>query len=366
MVAGALDGNLYAYTPGGQAAQRWASVSGTVTNTASGQPAAGIGVQVTRDGALAGTTTTAADGTYRLGLENGPGTYTVQAAKLGFTAASKQVVVAAGQSPVVDLPLGPVNVDASTGKVLTGALAEAGVQDIVIENRKLALAISKVFNDPQLDQSTVGKPLDMAITGQPDQLDWISLPYVATAEPSGANAWAQNQVRTGSVEIVENTGDRAVVRVTGTSAEHPGLEVVTTYSANADDQWITAKSEFRNTTSMALQLWVGDAMDHDGTGQRSGVAGHPVINTGTAASYTPSGRWVGQTGTGSDQQTYGLIYTPESGTFTGYGFRNWIMSKFQVQIPAGGTHVLDRRVVVAPNGGAENPFSVMDQLAAQQ
>jgi outer membrane protein assembly factor BamB/predicted phosphodiesterase len=365
VVAGALDGNLYAYTPGGTAAERWSVISGTVTNTATGEPAAGIGVQVMRDGAVTGTTTTGADGQYRLGLENGPGTYTVQAAQLGSATASKQVEVVAGQSPAVDLQLGPVNVDASTGKRLIGPFAEAGVQDIVIENKKLALAISKVFNDPQLNQSTVGKPLDLAVTGQPDQLDWINLPYVASTEPTGGNAWAQTQVRTEAVEIVENTGERAVVRATGTSAEHPGLTVTTTYSANAEDQWITAKTEFHNTSGAALPLWVGDAMDHDGTGQRSGVAGHPVINTGTAASYEPTGNWIGQTGTGADQQTYGLVYTPESGKFTGYGFRNWIMSKFQVEIPAGGSHVLERRIVVAPNGGAENPFAVLDQLAAQ-
>ena len=365
VVAGALDGNLYAFTPGGAAAARWSTVTGKVTDAASGAPASGVGVQLLRDGTLAGTTTTGSDGTYRLGLEQGPGTYTVQAARLGSATASQEIQAAAGQSPTVDLELRPVNVDASTGKRLAGGLVEGGVQDIVIENKKLALAISKVFNDPQLDQSTVGKPLDMALTGQPDQLDWINLPYVTSSEPTGGNAWAQTQVRTDSVEIVENTGDRAVVRASGTSAEHPGLLVTTTYSANADDQWITAKTEFRNTSGAALPLWVGDAIDYDGAGQRSGVAGHPVIDTGTAASYEPSGRWIGQTGTGPDQQTYGLVYTPESGKFTGYGFRNWIMSKFQVEIPAGGSHVLDRRIVVAPNAGAENPFTVLDQLATQ-
>jgi hypothetical protein len=246
---------------------------------------------------------------------------------------------------------------------LNGAYVEGGVQDLVIENKNLAMAISKVYNDPQLDQSTVGKPLDMALAGKEDQLDWINLPYVSTEEPVGGNAWQQRQVRSESVEIVENTGDRAVVEVTGTSADHPELEIVTTYTATAGEQWITAKSEFRNTSSEALPLWLGDAMDYDGAGQRSGVAGHPLINTGSAASYTPEGRWIGQTGTGSDQQTYGLVYTPESGAFTGYGFRNWIMSKFEIEIPAGGSHTLSRQIVVAANGGAENPFAVLDELA---
>ncbi|MGW1682724.1 outer membrane protein assembly factor BamB family protein [Saccharopolyspora sp. NPDC002376] len=363
VVVGALDGNLYAYTPGGKAAEQWSQVSGTVTNQETGQPAGGVTVQVLRASQVVGTTTTAEDGTYRLGLEQGAGTYTVQAAELGFTAASKQIDVAGGQSPVVDLALAPVNVEASTGKRLAGGLVEGGLQDLVIENKKLAMSISKVFNDPQLDQSTVGKPVDMALTGKPDQLDWINLPYVSTNEPLGDNAWQQRQIRSESVEIVENTGERAVVRVTGTSAEHPGLKVVTTYTATPQDEWITAESVFTNTSGSAMPVWVGDAMDYDGAGQRSGVAGHPVIDTGTAASYQPTGSWIGQTGTDGSQQTYGLIYTPQSGEFTGYGFRNWIMSKFRVEIPAGGSHTLTRKVVVAPNGGTENPFAVLDQLA---
>ncbi|WP_166806447.1 hypothetical protein [Cryobacterium serini] len=48
---------------------------------------------------------------------------------------------------------------------------------------------------------------------------------------------------------------------------------------------------------------VGDAMDYDTAGQRSGVAGHPLINPGSAASFDPTGLWIGQTGTGTDQQT---------------------------------------------------------------
>ncbi|WP_255412044.1 hypothetical protein [Cryobacterium sp. Y82] len=39
------------------------------------------------------------------------------------------------------------------------------------------------------------------------------------------------------------------------------------------------------------------------------------------------------------------------------------MSKIQVEIPGGASHTLSRRVVVAPNGGAENPFAVLGQLA---
>ena len=41
------------------------------------------------------------------------------------------------------------------------------------------------------------------------------------------------------------------------------------------------------------------------------------------------------------------------------------MSRFQVEIPAGGSHTLERRIVVADNGGNSNPFAVLDTIAGQ-
>jgi outer membrane protein assembly factor BamB len=363
VVAGALDGNLYAYTPGGVAADPWPTVTGTVT--VEGSPAAGVTVNAVREGRVVATTSTDADGRYRMGLEGGEGGYTVRVSSLGYATAARDVTVAAGDQAVADLELTPVVVDAAVGKRLEGGLVEGGLGDVVMENRRLALSVARESTDPQLGGSTAGKILDMALTGRADQLDWINLPYVTSTEPTGGNAWAQLQVRTASVDIVENTGDRAVVRATGTSAEHPGLEVVTTYTITPDEQWVTATTVFTNTTGEALPVWVGDALDFDGTGQHSGVAGHPPITSGTQ-SYTPDdGRWIGQSGTDGSRQTYGLLYTAESGAFTGYASSAWVMSKFRVEIPASGSHTLERRVVVADNGGSADRFAVLDAIATQ-
>jgi len=202
------------------------------------------------------------------------------------------------------------------------------------------------------------------VTGQPDQLDWINLPYVSTAEPTGANAWQQLQTRSTDVKIVENTGAKAVVRVTGTSVDHPGLTIVTTYTATADDQFITAETTFTNTSAAAMPLWVGDAMDHDGAGSRSAVAGSPVITSGGPYSQTPNGnRWIGQAGTGPDHQTYGLVYSAASWDFTGYSQSNFTMSKFHLTLAAGAQHTISRKVVVASNGGAADQFAVLDKIA---
>ena len=366
VVVGALDGNLYAFTPGGTAATRWPVVTGKVTNKVTGAPAASTTVSVVRDGSALGFTATDASGNYKLALKDGPGKYTIQVAQLGFGTAARELEVGAGGATGVDLEISPVNVDASIGKRLPSGLVEGGPGDIVIENKHLAMAIAKVYNDPQLTQSTTGKVLDLAITGQPDQLDWINLPYVSTAEPVGGSAWQQLQTRSNDVQIVENTGSKAVVRVTGTSAEHPGLKIVTTYTATADDQFITAATTFTNDSAAALSVWAGDAMDHDGPGSRSAVSGFPVVTSGGPFSQVPNAnRWIGQSGTSPDNETYGLVYSADSGAFTGYSQSNFTMSKFKLDIPAGGNHTITRKIVVASNGGAADKFAVLNTIPAQ-
>jgi hypothetical protein len=319
---------------------------------------------VVKDGTAIGRTTTDAAGNYRVGLPGGAGTYTLQVAQLGYATAAREITVGAGGVSGIDLQVSPVNVDASIGKRLPSGLVEGGPGDVVIENRKLALAVAKVYNDPQLNLSTTGKVLDLAITGQPDQLDWINLPYVSTAEPTGGNAWAQLQTRSTDVRIVENSGEKAVVRVTGTSAEHPGLKIVTTYTTTADESFVTAETTFTNDSGAALPVWAGDAMDHDGAGSRSAVAGFPPVTSGGPFSQVPTAkRWIGQSGTTSDNQTYGLVYSAASGAFSGYSQSNFTMSKFKLELPVGGSHTISRRIVAVSNGGAADKFGVLNQFA---
>jgi outer membrane protein assembly factor BamB len=364
VVVGALDGNLYALTPGGVAAKPWPVVSGKVTKKDSGEPVASTAVTVLQNGTSIGSTTTDAAGNYRLALEKRAGTYTIQSAQLGYATAAKEITVGDGGAADVNLEISPVNVDASVGKRLPSGLVEAGLDDIVIENKRLALSIAKVFQDPQLTPSSPGKVVDMAITGQPDQLDWINLPYVSTAEPTGGSAWQQTQVRSTDIRIVENTGEKAVVQVTGASAENPNLKVVTTYTATADEQFVTAATTFTNATGAPLTVWAGDALDHDGAGSRSAVSGNAVVTSGGPFSHVPDAkRWIGQSGTGADNQTYGLVYSAGSGDFTGYSQAIWTMSKFKLELPAGGDHTITRRIVAVSNEGATDKFAVLNQFA---
>jgi outer membrane protein assembly factor BamB len=338
-------------------------VAGTVTQSDTSAPAAGVLVEaLNAAGDVAGSSRTAANGSYLMALD--PGEYTLRVATLGYATASVPATVAEGGTATANIALAPVSVLASTGRQISGGTVEGGPQDIVMENSKLAITISKVFNDGQLPNSTVGKPVDLAVRGRADQLDWLNLPYIVNDQPTGTEAWQKTTVRNSNVEIVQATGDEAIVRTTGTSSEHPGVAVQTTYTIRPDQEWIQASSVFTNNGSTDLTVWVGDAMDWDGAGQRIGVPGHGVITTPyeSPAEYAPAGRWIGAAG--NDPQTYGVIYEGDD-EFSAYGNGNWVMSRFQVEIPAGESYTLDRRVVAAANGGAANPFAILDQLAAQ-
>jgi hypothetical protein len=248
------------------------------------------------------------------------------------------------------------------GKLLGGSLAVAGPDDVVLENTFLTIAVSASFDHPQLPGATVGKPIDLAVPGHEDQLDWINLPYVSPEQPSGPEAWRQISLRATDVDVdvVENSKDRAVVRVTGAVAD-TDLEVVTTYSLLPDEPWVTARSMITNTGPTPLPVWVGDVIDHDGTGQVSGVAGHGTITAAyqDPGAYRPSGRWIGMAGT--DPQTYGLVYSPDGADFDAYGNGNWMMTRFDTEIPAGESFTLDRRVVVTIND-ADDPFAALESI----
>jgi hypothetical protein len=211
------------------------------------------------------------------------------------------------------------------------------------------MAVSNGFADPQLPGATVGKPVDLAATGRLDQLDWLNLPYVSATRPAGPEAW-----RLGLVPVSTVDADGLTVRATGTGA---GLDVVTTYAV-ADDPWLTADSVFTNPGTAAVTVWIGDTIDHDGPGQRSGVPGHGTIATpyDSPAAYAPTGPWIGMAG--SDAQTYALRY--EDTGFTAYGNGNWIQSQRQVTVPAGGSWTLRRRIIaVATTGDPWAPLAAL-------
>ncbi|MFY1669902.1 alkaline phosphatase D family protein [Plantactinospora sp. WMMB334] len=340
--------------PGARRIDAGDGIVGRVTDRATGDALPNVEVAVFRaDGSRLVASTTDPAGEVLAFAP--PGDYTVTANGVGYEPVSRGVAVRAGRPTRLDLRLTRAAVRAGTGRTVPGPQSSAAGTDLVLGNDLVAMAVSAGTDDPQLAGVTVGKPLDVAAVGHLDQLDWINLPYASAAQPRGGNAWQQRTVRSTGVEVLDAAGPVASVRATGVSTELPEIAVVTTYSVRPGEPWVMVETVFRNGGAEPRTFWTGDALDHDGAGQRSGVPGHGTITSSTPADYPPAAPWIGMTG--SDRQTYGLCYT-EAG-FVAYAAYNWVMSQRQVTLEPGGTFVLRRRMVAVDNGGAADPFAVL-------
>ncbi|MBA8823839.1 phosphodiesterase/alkaline phosphatase D-like protein [Saccharopolyspora lacisalsi] len=337
-------------------------ISGEVTDADGGATLASVAVEArTPNGTVAGRGSTDPDGRYRLLVT--PGDYEVVATAGSYRTASRAVTVPADGVAQVDLTLQRLTgAAAGIGKRLASSLAQASTEDIVIENGMLAMVVAAVTEDGQLRGTTRGKVLDMAIRGRADQLDWINVGYASATEPAGTEAWQQTTVRYDDVRVERPGPGSAAVRASGSATDFPALRVSTTYRIEPEQPWIVAESTFTNTGSAPITSWIGDSMDHDGAGQRSGVPGHGTITTpyGSPRHYEPTEPWIGQTGT--DPQTYGLIYDDGYPGLTAQATGNWVLSQLRVDIPPAGSTTFTRRIVAVDNAGAIDPFAVLSEL----
>jgi phosphodiesterase/alkaline phosphatase D-like protein len=337
--------------PGARRLDAGTGIASTVTG-ADGAPLPSVQIEV-RDGTGRLLISRLTDARGAASVFAPPGSYEVTANGVGYELARRTVAVADGRLAHADFVLAPVALRAASGRPLPGPLAEATSQDVVLENGALAIAISAGSEDGQLSPTTTGKPRDLAARGFADQLDWMNLPYASLAQPRGGSAWQQRTVRSTEVAVA----GAGLVRATGACTEVPALAVVTEYELTADATWIAVRSGFANGGAAPVSVWVGDVIDHDGAGQRSGVAGHGTITTGPG-DYAPAGSWIGMTGT--DGQLYGIVYD-EPG-WSAYAAGIWVMSQRQVTIAPGETFTLGRRIVATAAAPTGSPWAPLDAL----
>ena len=289
--------------------------------------------------------------------------YTLTASALGYESTSSSVnVTDENHTPVIDLALDPIGVWAGTGKKLSGSLAQGTETDLVMENSRLAMSIAVTSQDPQLGSATKGKPLDLAVTGLPDGIDWLNLPYISMTRPQGPDAWQVASVTGRTVDIIEQDDRRAVVKITGTFAGARGVTVETLYTIEPDQPWIYAETKVANGSGIDLNLWIGDTIDNDENGQTSFVPGAGDITTSASSpqAYEPIMPWIAQYG--SSEQCYGLIYEGHFVDFTAYATGGWIQSQKQVSIPNGTTYSLKRHIVAAPTAGLESKSMAVEDV----
>jgi len=339
-------------SPGARRLDVGTGIVGRAASASGGAPLPNVELQV-RDGAGELLIERLTDGRGEVSVFAPPGTYEVLATGVGYEEATRTVTVRDDALSRVEFALAPVTLAAGAGRRLPGPHAEAGADDIVLENGEIAVAIATVTEDSQLSPTTRGKPRDLAATSFVDQLDWINLPYASSAQPRGSSAWQQRTVRCTSVEVTAP----GAVRARGASTDVPEIEVVTTYRLAPGQRSIDVESAFTNRGALPRTLWVGDVIDYDGTGQRSGVAGNGTITSGPQ-DYTPAGRWIAMSGT--DAQLYAIVY--EQDGWTAYAHGIWVMSQRETTLLPGETFALRRRLVATAAGEGEDPWAPLGDL----
>ena len=337
-------------------------VTGTVTNGATGAPMSGVNVVAKNTlGAVVSSMGTNSSGQYSMMLPTD--VYTLTATELFSESDSRSVNMNVGSSPfVVNFELDPIVAWAGAGKILNGSLVEGTENDVTMINQLLAMTIADTFDDPQLAGSTKGKPINMAIKGQPDGIDWLNLPYISLTKPAGTEAWAVTTVQNDTVEVVSLEPERAIVRTTGVYSEVAGVTLETLYTINADQTWVEAKTTITNDSGSDQTLWIGDVIDNDESGQTSYVPGPGLITApySSPAEYEPAVPWVAQFG--DSAQCYGFIYLGQVEGMLAYGNTNWIQSQLHVTIPAGGSYVLERYAVVASTAGYAEKYEAIAEI----
>lgn len=337
-------------------------IRGTVTDSTTGLAIPAATVRARNIHAeTKGTATTDHDGDYSVILPSD--VYTLTASALGHESASSSLNMT--DEPyvrTVDFALDPISVWAGTGKRLSGALAQGTETDVVMENNNLAMSIAVTSQNVQLGNATMGKPLDLAVIGLADGLDWLNLPYISMQRPEGPDAWQITTVTNSSVEVIENDGQQAVVKATGVFTGARGVSVETFYTIEPNQPWIYAETLITNRSRLDLYLWIGDAIDNDESGQTSHVPGLGDVTTasGFPEAYSPTMPWIAQYGLSG--QCYGLIYEGDFIDFTAYGTGDWIQSQKQVSIPDGTTYSLKRRIVAAPTDGLDRKSMAVEDI----
>lgn len=336
-------------------------VKGRVVDSVSGEPISGANVIAKNILAeTVGNTATDGNGDYTLILP--VDVYTLTVSSLYHNLASRSVSMVQGQPSVLDFDLDPVTVWAGAGKKIPGGLSEGGDDALVMVNQQMAMSVAVSHNDGQLPGSTKGKPVDMAIKGLNDGIDWINLPYISLTQPAGTEGWQVITVANDTVEIISQDASHAVVRTTGVYSEVPGVTVETYYTMNAGESWVNAETLITNTTAVGITVWVGDVIDNDESGQTSHVPGIGDITAGYdyPAEYVPTAPWIAQYG--SSSQCFGIIYLGDTSGMTTYGNSAWIQSRRQVTIPAGESVSMERLVICTSTEGYVNKADAIEDI----
>jgi outer membrane protein assembly factor BamB len=288
LVAGAWDGNLYAFTPGGVPAPRWATVSGTVTDPASGAALPGTRVVASRSGAEPTATTTDAEGRYEIGLE--PGTYTVSTTRRGYlTNEQSSGTVEVGESGAHSLDLelvevtGPVTgtgtIPPDYGPASTRVDVSAGDSYHFAMNELVQATITtRTASNNQPGAFVPGSLADLFLLDDTatETLDWSELILSETSNDPN-RPWG----RSGEwldLTSVGLDGDRVVAA--GPAQIDPSLHATVSYRVLPGAPVVKATVEIENTGSGDFEGYFQYLIDPDSSDDSALVPGIEGANPG--------------------------------------------------------------------------------------
>jgi outer membrane protein assembly factor BamB len=288
VVTGAWDGNLYAYTGGGTAAPRWATVSGAVSDPQTGDPIDGARVTAVRDGATVATTTTDATGRYVLGLE--AGTYTVSTAKRGHLPTDRSsgaVEVGSTGDTTADLELrrvtepvaGQAQIPPEYGSASTRTDVVAGdTYHYVMNDRLQATIVSRTAANNQPGTFQPGWLADLTLTDQTatETLDWSELILAATMNDP-ARPWNRSGEWLNLADIGVD-GDSIVAN--GTAQIDPDLQASLRYRALPNAPIVKLTLEVTNTGADDFDGYFQYLIDPDSSEDVARVPGVAGTNPG--------------------------------------------------------------------------------------
>ncbi len=318
-----------------------------------------------------------ADGNYCVVLPKD--VYTATATAVGYLPISQSVNVATPADTALNFTIanGFALIDnlawAGEGKrIISGGYINTTEFDFVLENERITMAIADESFDAQIGYSK-GLPLDLLVKGiDLDQLDWIRFLKMAYSNETGDDWWINTILRVDTIYVTTNTAPFSQIRTearifriddgTPIGANevleiHDGqalvfrtdVEVISDFSIEPNTDYVFAKSIIVNKGSDNLNLWVGDVIDYDGTGQTTYA---PGVNIGGVGAYTPDAPWFANYG---EFLTYGAIYQGAMAQdFQIYGTTFWLGTKKEINLASLDTFTMERYII------ARNPdgFSV--------
>lgn len=347
VVAGAWDGNLYAYTPGGASAQRWATVTGTVTDPGTGTPVDGARITAVGPEGAVTMTSTGADGTYTVGLQ--PGAWQVSASKRGFLAtdtASGDVQVGDTGEQRLDLSLAEVTApiagatsaapDYGPGSTRTDVVA-GDRYHFVMNDRVRAHVVTRTGENNQPGEFRPGGMADVMLNDETgmETLDWSEMVLAPTMNDP-ARPWG----RSGEwLDLPDVAVDRDSVVASGTAEVDRTLATSVRYRTLADSPVVKMTLTIRNTGTSDFAGYFHYNLDPDSSQDVARIPGVAGTNPGFRTSgWTSDYLYVGANAP-NGQPAHGIAWAqdqPAGLSAFGYIAGAW----FDAAVAAGATRTV--------------------------